>query len=467
MKINFRIASAVLLTSLFVANTVSAQDSSDNAALIKQGEYLATAADCAACHRSPDVSGKPFSGGYSISSPMGQIISSNITPSREYGIGTWSEAQFAAALREGINNKGQFLYPAMPYTAYKGLTDQDIHALYTYFMQGVAPVDQAPEAQTSLSFPFNIRQVMWGWNLLFTNDKRFVPSEQLSDQLNRGHYLVDALAHCGTCHTPRNALMAEKSSQYLSGSPLGGWYAPNLTSDKTSGLGNWSENDLVNYLKNGHVNDKAQAAGPMAEAVEHSFRKMSDSDLLAIAAWIKQVPAMKTPTATISQPTPLPDINQTVKGQGDQASLANSSTTDGAELYNGACASCHGLAGKGTADHFYPSLSRNSAVTSATPNNLIMAINDGIVRQGQDLKVAMPNFGSQMSAAQIASVAQYVRQHFAGIDTPITAEQVTQLQQGGEKPFIVKYTWALIALGVVVVLLILLAVGRRLRRTRS
>ena len=464
MKTNYRVVLIMMLTSFFGINyAFGAESTPEQIQLVKKGEYLAIAADCAACHRPIEETGKPFSGGYTIDSPMGKIIASNITPSERYGIGKWTEQQFADALRKGINAQGEHLYPAMPYTSYQQITDEDIHALYTYFMQGVAPVDKAPTQQTSLSFPFNIRQLMWGWNLLFTDDTPFKPSTTASAQLNRGHYLVDALAHCGTCHTPRNALMAEKSSEYLSGSSLGGWYAPNITSDKQTGIGSWSTDDIVTYLKTGHVNDKAQAAGPMAEAVEHSFRKMSDEDLHAMAMWIQQVPAITTTSAKTRQPEPQPDINTVIIGQGNQASLEDSSTTDGAVLYESACASCHGRQGQGTADHFYPSLTHNTAVSSATPNNLIMTISEGLVRQGQDLSVSMPAFKQQLSPAQIAAVTQYVRQYFAGIDGSVSAEQVKQLQDGGEAPFIVKYTWPMIIGGLLLLALLILLFIRRKR----
>jgi len=453
-------AAAALLAGLGSTAAVSAAPSSADAALIKRGEYLAVAADCGACHRQTAEDGAPFAGGYAIDSPMGRIIASNITPSTQYGIGDYSEQQFADALRKGVAADGSNLYPAMPYTAYQGLTDEDIHALYSYFMLAVKPVDIAPDEHTDLSFPFNIRQIMWGWNLLYRSDKPFEKQPDLSEQLNRGKYLVDVLAHCSTCHTPRNMMMAEDSSQYLAGSPLGGWYAPNITPD-SSGIGDWSQDDIVSYLKTGHLAEKAQAAGPMAEAVEHSFRYLGDNDLHAIAAWIQQIPAIKTPVATPSAQAAEPrDINQLVKGQGDQSSLADSSSTDGAELYNGACASCHGREGQGTADNFYPSLTNNSAVSGPTAQNLVMTIVDGIHRKSSDSDVGMPAFGQQLNDAQIAAVTHYVRQQFGNINEDISAEQVKTLRSGGEAPFIVRYVDYLIAAGVFIALLLLLLIVR-------
>ncbi|MCC3742561.1 cytochrome c [Rouxiella badensis] len=460
MKIRSKLLTAVVLSSGILSAASALATDASTTELIKRGEYIAVAADCGACHRQTREDGAPYAGGYAIDSPMGRIIASNITPSKQFGIGSYSEKQFADAVRKGVAADGSNLYPAMPYTAYQGMTDDDVHALYTYLMQGVKPVDHAPEAKTSLSFPFNIRQIMWGWNLLYRSDKPFAKQPNASDELNRGKYLVEVLGHCSTCHTPRNMMMAEESSQNLSGSPLGGWYAPNITPDK-SGIGSWSQSEIVTYLKTGHLAGKAQAAGPMGEAVEHSFRYLSEADLNAMALYIKQVPAIATPTAQpASQPPVATDINQVIVGQGSQASLADSSSTHGAELYNGACASCHGIKGEGTKDNFYPSLTSNTAVSGATAQNLVMTIADGLHRKGSDSDVSMPAFGQQMSDAQIAAVSSYVRNQFANIQEPVTAEQVTTYRHGGDAPFIVRYVNCLMAAGAIVVLLILFGLLR-------
>lgn len=454
-----------LLTTLLLtcAFSAAAADAQPDPALIARGKYVAVAADCGACHRQTAENGAPFAGGYAIDSPMGRIIASNITPSKQFGIGNYTEQQFADALRKGVAADGSNLYPAMPYTAYQGMTDEDIRALYAYLMHDVKPVEQAPAEKTQLAFPFNIRQIMWGWNLLYRDDKPFTPQADLSAQLNRGKYLVDVLAHCSTCHTPRNMMMAEDGSRYLAGSPLGGWYAPNITPDK-SGIGDWSQQDIVTYLKTGHLEGKAQAAGAMGEAVEHSFQYLPDTDLQAIAAWIQQVPAQQSPLAPGGDKPAATDINAVISGQGDQASLADSATTDGAVLYSGACSSCHGRAGEGTKDNFYPSLTHNSAVAAATPNNLVMTIVDGIHRKTRDADVGMPAFATELNNAQIASVTHYVRSHFAGINDALTADEVAQLRQGGQAPLIVRYMNWLIAGGVMLVLLILFALLRLRRR---
>lgn len=451
-------------TLLVAAGLVSASVlANDNQNLVAKGQYLATAADCAACHNGTDEQQSPFAGGYSIDSPMGKIIASNITPSKQFGIGNYTEQQFADAVRKGVAADGTHLYPAMPYTAYQGLTDADVKALYAYFMQGVEPVDKAPAEQTELSFPFNVRAAMAGWNLLFADAKPFEAPQGMPADIAHGKYLTDVLAHCGTCHTPRNALMAEDNSQYLAGAALGGWEAPNITSDKTTGIGNWSQQQLEQYLKTGSVPNLSQAGGPMAEAVEHSFRFLTDEDIRDIAAYIKQVPAIKTAAANVhSTATPkLTDINQVITGQGEQKTLADSSTVDGAKLYDSACASCHGRNGQGTADHFYPSLTSNTAVTAALPNNLVMTISHGLSRKGNDVDVLMPAFGRDMTDAQIAAVSNYVRLHFGNIDDGLTGKDVANITSGGPAPFIVRYINLLMALGVIIVLLMLFVIFRR------
>lgn len=218
--------------------------------VMARGAYLATASDCTACHTAPN--GKSMAGGLAIASPVGDIIASNITPSRSDGIGNYSEQDFARALRKGVRADGANLYPAMPYTAYAHLSDEDIHALYVYFMNGVAPVD-APAGKTSLPFPMNLRVSMKLWNLLFLDDSIIEPDPDRSEAWNRGRYLVEGPAHCSTCHTPRGVLMQEKSDQWLAGARVGPWYAPNITPDVTSGIGSWSQQDLVTYLKTGKI----------------------------------------------------------------------------------------------------------------------------------------------------------------------------------------------------------------------
>src|SRR3984957_3170185 len=265
---------------------------SGSAELSERGAYLAKAADWCPCHTAPH--GKPFAGGLAISSPVGTIYSTNITPSVGYGIGRYTEAQFARAVRRGIRADGANLYPAMPYTSYSVFTDADVQALYGYFMRGVAPVD-APAPRTDLPFPMNLRVSMMGWNLLFLNTKPLRPDPQESELWNRGRYLVEGAAHCSACHTPRGFLMQEKAKEEFSGGPVGAWYAPNITSDVNSGIGSWSQSELVEYLRTGDARGKAQAAGDMGEAVERSFQYLSEADVNAMATYVRTLPAIHDP----------------------------------------------------------------------------------------------------------------------------------------------------------------------------
>ncbi|WDS34962.1 cytochrome c [Pseudoxanthomonas sp.] len=474
---------AVFGAAAFAAT--AADDSHEATAM--QGEYVARAADCAACHTASD-GGKAYAGGYAIQSPLGTIYATNITPSKTAGIGNWSEAQFARAVRQGVAADGHHLYPAMPYADYSGISDADIHALYVYLTTQVAAVDTPPTQVTKLGFPYGIRGLMGFWNQLFV-DKPDTSAPAPQDPLARGRYLVDTLGHCGSCHTPRNLFMASDKDQYLAGGDVAGWHAPNITSDPVSGIGDWSEDELAQFLKTGHVAGKAQAAGGMAEAVEHSLRHLSDSDLHAMAAYLKQVPAKAAPgqdkPASSYGQAPAqaygfddPDSTQTLRDAaastptGD-ALLASRTYTDapkvedGARLYADACASCHQPNGGGTGDHYYPSLSHNSAVGAARPNNLVMAILHGVDRTGADGPTYMPAFARDMTDAQVAAVASYVSQRFGNPATKVDAKQVAELRAGGPAPALKALTPWLLGLGVLVIVVLLLLVSRLFRRRKA
>ncbi|WP_339109885.1 cytochrome c [Thioclava sp. GXIMD4216] len=436
--------------------------------LIAQGRYIATAADCAACHTAPG--GKDMAGGYAIASPMGAIIASNITPSKEFGIGNWSEEQFAKALRQGVAPDGH-LYPAMPYTAYAGMTDADVHALYSYLMQQVQPVDVAPAQQTQLGFPYDQRWLMAGWNLMFAGGTPAQAADVAPGAEGRGAYLVNVLGHCQTCHTPRNLLMGETSSAYLGGADLNGWHAPNITSDKISGIGGWSKDEIVSYLRSGAAHGKAQAGGAMAEAVGKSFRHLSDADLEAIADYLKTVPAIHAEGQTIPSygVTKAADVQMMAfDAPIDHAprAMADGSSTDGAEIYAGACSSCHQLDGAGTADQFYPSLSANSATGGLSAANLVMAVTNGIHRETNGYTVSMPAFGDTLSDPQIAAVSNYVLTSFGNKDLSVTAQDVAQMKAGGPTPWLLRATPWLLGGAVLVLVLLLAALIGVIRRKR-
>ncbi|WP_051958634.1 c-type cytochrome [Janthinobacterium sp. RA13] len=465
MMATFRTAAGAALLSLAALPVLAAQAPGADVQSIERGRYLATAGDCIACHSVPG--GKPMAGGLSLATPLGAIVATNITPSKTHGIGNYTLAQFSAAVRHGVRADGAHLYPAMPYTAYAKVTDDDTAALYAYFMHGVEAVDTAPSQKTDLPFPFNIRLSMAGWNLLFLDKKPFVADTSKSMEWNRGAYLAQGLAHCSTCHTPRNALMAEQLSQDLGGADLGTWYAPNITSDVNSGVGGWSQQELAGYLRTGRTASKAQAAGPMAEAIDHSLKHLSDADLNAIAHYIKSVPAIHDkadvkPVTQWGQPgnelgvirgVPLPqDLNR----------------MSGAQLYDAQCASCHHAKGEGSADGSLPSLFHNSVTGRSNSNNLVMAILDGVERQDGGSGHLMPAFRQTLSDEQIVTLGNYVQQMYGNPAIKVTAEQVTNLRNGGAPSNLIGLARAGIIVGVLVLLgLLLWWRGRRRKETSA
>lgn len=451
---------AVFITFLLPMGLASAQLS--DTGKIEQGRKIAIAADCAACHTAPDAQGKPYAGNYAIVSPLGVIVSSNITASKQYGIGSYTLEQFKTVMRQGIRPDGTHLYPAMPYDTYQQMTDTDIAALYSYLTLATEPVDAAPTLQTRLGFPFNQRYVMSVWNVIFARHKVFSPDPKLTDQQNRGAYLVDVLGHCGTCHTQRNLLMGSDRADYLGGGQVGSWYAPNITPDVASGIGAWSETDIVTYLKTGKLAGKAQAAGPMAEAVEDSFRYLPDSDLQSIAAYLKVVPPINHANAKKVEPaTDNVDLEATIRGTEPQT--ANNTLQSGMALYSGYCASCHQPDGKGSDNQAYPSLIGNSATSRGNPNNLVAAMLFGVRRQSDLGTVIMPTFGkgsqiAELSDDDVEKIANYVLTSFGNANLHVSVADVAAIRAGGPQPLLA-LVQPFIAPAICVVLLVLLCLA--------
>jgi mono/diheme cytochrome c family protein len=439
----------------------------ESADLIKLGEYLAEAADCGACHTVPG--GKPFAGGLAINSPVGTIYSTNITASLGYGIGRYSEEQFAQALRRGIRSDGANLYPAMPYTSYSIFTDADVQALYSYFMHQVVAVDEAGP-RTDLPFPMNIRASMMGWNLLFLNTKPLQPDPGQSESWNRGRYLVQGAAHCSACHTPRGFLMQEKAEEEFAGGQVGPWYAPNITSDVNSGIGSWSQDELVQYLRTGDARGKAQAAGSMGEAVEHSFQYLSDADLTAVATYVRTVRGIHVPADQSSRFTFGRASSELGLLRGKNGIRADDGDPTGAELFQANCASCHSPLGQGSKDGYYPSLFSNSTLGSKNPNNLIATILNGVNRTSSKGQAYMPGFAggpndlAALTDREIVLLASYLLEHYGRPGIVVTPDQVAEVRRGGpSSPLITLARVGIAAMIVLVSMLILAFVGMRRR----
>jgi mono/diheme cytochrome c family protein len=276
------IPAVMLLCTAFAAGAAQANPSPETVA---RGKALTEAADCAGCHTADPA--KPFAGGKRIDSPFGAIYSPNLTPDRDTGIGAWSDAEFLRALRYGIGRTGARTYPAFPYPNFTKMTRDDIFAVRAY-LATLTPVGNT-RPPPELRWPLNYRGVMRVWNFLFFKPGIFEPNQAKSPEWNRGGYLVEGAAHCGSCHTPKNIFGADKRGRAYGGESVGGWFAPRLDSAEGSGLKSWSVEDIVEYLQSGR-NGKSHAGGPMAELVVNSTSKMSDADVRAIAVYLKDLP---------------------------------------------------------------------------------------------------------------------------------------------------------------------------------
>ncbi len=367
-----------------------------SAATIERGRQLAALGDCAVCHTAPH--GIVNAGGGAIETPFGTIYSTNITPDIESGLGAWSYPAFERAMREGIHRDGRHLYPAFPYPHFAKADDADLQALYAYLMAQPAVRTDVPS--NKLAFPFNWRPLMAGWNALFHQTKVFEADPTKSPTWNRGAYLVEGLGHCSACHSPRNALGAEKANAYLAGGFAEGWEAPPLTSLSQAPIP-WSEDELYAYLRSGESRFHGVAAGPMAPVVKE-LASLPDEDIRAMAVY-------------------LGSFNETVIGKPAQDALAAKLETNirpasaspiGARIYEGACAVCHAVGGAPLFGS-RPSLALNSNLHSAMPDNLIQIILHGIATPAASDLGYMPGFKDSMSDGQLAELVTYLRRQFA------------------------------------------------------
>ncbi len=370
--------------------------------LIRKGEYLTIAGDCAACHTVPG-SGKPFAGGRAIETPFGNVVAANITPDQETGIGGWTGEEFRAALKTGIGKGGTRLYPAMPYVYYSKMTDEDVAAIWAY-LSTVQPVHN-PVTSNQLPFPYNIRAIMWFWNLLYRPAPGLQATPGKSVEWNRGAYLVEGAGHCGACHTPKNLLGGDTSAKFQ-GSSIQGWHAPNITNDKELGLGTWSMDDIAQYLKTGH-NKVAAASGPMGEEVERSSSRISDHDLKAIAVYLKDQSMPESPA-----PRAVDASDPVMKA--------------GAAIYRDQCSACHKLDGSGV-DDLFPALNAAPSVRALDPTSLIRVVVDGtrtVSTTHAPTGPGMPSYAWQLNDREIAAVLTYVRNAWRNAAPRISEDEV-------------------------------------------
>jgi mono/diheme cytochrome c family protein len=382
---------------------------------LARGRYLTEAADCQACHTAEG--GQPFAGGLAFKTSFGTLYSPNITADKETGIGGWSDADFLGAVHEGIDDEGARLYPAMPYAAYSYLTDDDVLAIKAYLFSLPPVKNETPEDR--LSFPYNQRWLMAFWSALFNPKHRFMPVVERSPEWNRGAYLVEGLAHCGECHTPRNLLQGLDNANKFAGGAAEGWSAYNITQDAVTGVGSWSEAQLVKYLSSGHAEGRGAVAGPMAQAVELSFSNLTASDIHAIVTYLRSVPAIASSTLPAAKEEPAPaNPKQGVAAQLDP---------HGKQVYEGACASCHGWTGESLLAA-RATLTGSRTVNDPTATNVALIVLSGSKFTPNNGTIAMPAFGAAYSDREIAAVSNYVTARFGAKASAITAEDVRKMR---------------------------------------
>ncbi|WKL14199.1 c-type cytochrome [Comamonas testosteroni] len=377
---------------------------------LERGRLVAAAGDCVVCHTAPG--GASNAGGLGLETPFGTIYSTNITPDKETGIGRWSYAAFERAMRHGIHQDGRQLYPAFPYTAFAKLSDGDLQALYGYLMSQPAVKAKAPETQ--LAFPYNLRPAMAGWNVLFHDATPFKADPARSAEWNRGAYLVEGAGHCAACHSPRNALGAEKSGiHYLGGGEAEGWSAPALN-QLAGGKLPWSREELYQYLRTGFSARHGVAAGPMAPVI-HGLAQLPEADVRAMARYLTELPGQD---ALDAQPAPahaapLAPLTATAAASVAMPAPAMERQVNGERIYQNACAVCHEAGSGPTLFGVKPLLALNTNLHAASPDNLVQVILNGIQTPADDALGYMPGFRDSLDDKQIADLLGYLRQRFA------------------------------------------------------
>ncbi|MFJ2364761.1 c-type cytochrome [Pseudomonas sp. NPDC087697] len=396
-------AAVGLAVSLMAIQQAQAADQQQ----IKRGEYLARAADCMACHTAPG--GAPYAGGLPIVSPFGTIYGTNITPDKDHGIGLYSDDEFFAALTEGKRRDGANLYPAMPYTSYHLMPREDSDAIHAY-LQTVAPINRAAPV-TSLSFPFNVRLGLVGWNMLYGKDVKLAPAIGKSEDWKRGQYLVDVLGHCGECHTPRGLPGAMQQDKRMTGGLLNGYLAPSLLANDLAARG-WTHQDLSSFLKHG-MSAQGTMFNEMFPVFHNSTQNLNDPDLAAMATFLLGDPP---PQAKVLTEMPLGKMTE--------------SAQRGHQDYLNVCAGCHGANGEGK-PHIAVAMQGNTTLRLDDPRNLLRVIEGGIGEQkfaGFERMQPMPGFADKLSNQQTTDLINYLRQAWGGQSADLLISQIEQLK---------------------------------------
>lgn len=372
---------------------------------VERGRYLVQLGDCVACHT--DKAGARFAGGRRVETPFGMLLSANITPDDETGIGRYTPETFYRALHEGIDRNGHHLYPAFPYNYYTQITREDSDAMFTYLR--TIPAVRKQVQRNQLPFPFNIRQLMVAWNAMFLDKGPYKPEAGKPEQWNRGAYLVQGPGHCEACHTPKNFLGSAKHDEAFRGGIFAQWFAPDLTGNKRIGLGAWTDAELREFLKRG-VNAHSAAAGEMGEVVAFSTSQMSDADAAAMLTYLRDI-------------APSPDT----KVEAPQAQVMK----QGEAIWQDQCASCHRMDGSGV-PRFFPPIRRNANVQQSDPTTLIHYVLAGarkVPTDGAPTAMTMPSFHWKLSDSQVAAVITYIRNSWDNTASSVKPDQVADIRQ--------------------------------------
>jgi len=391
------LAGIVITIRAFSIGVTHRPDVPATADAVKRGAYLVQAADCISCHTASG--GESFAGGREFDlGSMGKLYSPNITPDKETGIGTWTDDDFRAALQLGIGKGGTHLYPAFPFASFTKLSDDDALAIKAYLFS-LKPVHSATPAN-AMNFPYDQRWLMAYWSWLFDSNERMKSDSSKSPEWNRGRYLVEALGHCGECHTERNFLQATSGSKALGGAITQNWKAYDITSDK-SGIGGWTDDELASYLSTGFAKDHGPASGPMAEAISNSLSRLPTEDVRAIVTYLRS-------TQPVASTVEVASADGSTAAQSTEANLAY-----GRSVFARSCANCHKLDGSGTQSQ-YEALKGSETVSDPQATNLTQIVLDGSNLQLPNGHVQMLGFGKGLTDVDIAAVVNYVSQQLGG-----------------------------------------------------
>jgi mono/diheme cytochrome c family protein len=395
--------------------TTTAQTAADRTfdrTQVAKGAQLSTLGDCRVCHTADG--GSAFAGGRPLPTPFGTLYSTNITPDVETGLGRWSRDDFRRAMHEGIDRAGRHLYPAFPYDHFTHVTDDDVDALYAFIMTREPVKARAP--RNRLVFPANLRPVLAAWNWLYLDARRFAADPNQSAEWNRGAYLVEGLAHCGACHTPRNIAGAEKRREPFRGGDAEGWHAPGLLAASPAPV-EWTAEALFRYLRNGFDAEHGLAAGPMAPVVD-GLATVPEADVRAIVTYLTSLAGGKrsAPAKDVVAAAQQREFDAVGRHAPDRATEAGARTAEtedaGEVIFAGACATCH-FAGAGAPATRPVPLALTTSVNASTPQNMLRVVVEGLHPAPGESGAIMPGFGNALTHAQIVAVVEYVRARFS------------------------------------------------------